>query len=109
LGVLASRVISELNVLGVVGAANNQLARREGTSELAARGILWAPDFVLNAGGVVYLDFAPEPGADPAAITARVDAIGDTVTTISSDARAQGITTLEAAERLAMARLDAGS
>ena len=62
----------------------------------------------MNAGGVVYLDFASEPGA-PAAITARVDAIGDTVTTIFSDARAQGITTLEVAERLAIARLDAGS
>ena len=107
-GVLTSSVISELNVLGVVGAANNQLARRDGAAELAARGILWAPDFVVNAGGVVYLAFASEPNADLAAISARVDAIGDTVATIFSDARDQGITTLEAAERLAMARLDAG-
>jgi leucine dehydrogenase len=107
--VLTSSAISGLTVLGVVGAANNQLARREGASELAARGILWAPDFVVNAGAVVSLDFASEPSAELAVITAGVNAIGDTVATIFSNARAQGITTLEAAERLAMARLDAGS
>lgn len=106
-GVLTSSVISELNVLGVVGAANNQLARREGASELEARGILWAPDFVVNAGGVVYLATASMPGADRAAISARVDAIGDTVASIFAAAKAQGITTLAAAESLAAARLDA--
>ena len=106
-GVLTARVISELNVAGVCGAANNQLAQHEGAAELAARGILWAPDFVVNAGGVVYLAMASEPNADLGAIAKRVDAIGDTITTIFADARNQGITTLEAAERLAAARLGA--
>ena len=108
-GVLTSQVISELGALGVVGAANNQLAQREGAAELAARGILWAPDFVVNAGGVVYLAFASEPAADLDAIATRVDAIGDTVATIFTDAHKEGITTLAAAERLAAARLDAAS
>ncbi len=108
-GVLTSRVISELNVLGVVGAANNQLAQTKGAAELDARGILWAPDFVANAGGVIYLALAAEPDADLAMIAARVDAIGDTVATIFTDARTQGITTLAAAERLAAARLDAAA
>ena len=108
-GVLTSRVISELNVLGVVGAANNQLAHTKGATELDARGILWAPDFVVNAGGVIYLALAAKPGADLAMIAARVDAIGDTVATIFTDARTQGITTLAAAERLAAARLDAAN
>ena len=107
--VLTSRVISELNVLGVVGAANNQLARALGAAELDARGILWAPDFVVNAGGVIYLALAAKPGADLAMIAARVDAIGGTIATIFTDARTQGITTLAAAERLAAARLDAAS
>jgi leucine dehydrogenase len=106
-GVLTGRVISELNVLGVVGAANNQLADPSGADQLAARGILWAPDFVVNAGGVIYLSMASEPNADQDAIAARVDAIGDTVSAIFTDAHSRQITTLAAAERLAAARLDA--
>ena len=104
-GVLTSEVIGELNVLGVVGAANNQLADSTGAAELDARGILWAPDFVVNAGGVIFLYLASEPGADAAVIAARVDAIGDTVAQIFTDAHARGITTLAAAEMLAAARL----
>ncbi|MFO7689612.1 MAG: Glu/Leu/Phe/Val dehydrogenase dimerization domain-containing protein [Cryobacterium sp.] len=104
-GVLNSDVIGELNVLGVVGAANNQFAEDGGAAELDARGILWAPDFVVNAGGVVFLSLAGEPGAEAAAIDARVAAIGDTVTQIFTEAHARSITTLAAAELLAAARL----
>jgi len=108
-GVLTTRVINELNVLGVVGAANNQLAEREGAQALDDRGILWAPDFVVNAGGVIYLAMASEPNADLDAVAARVDAIGDTVAAVFADARTHKITTLAAAERLAAARLNATS
>ena len=104
-GVLTPEVISELAVRGVVGAANNQLARHDGAAALAERGILWAPDFVVNAGGVIYLSMASEPNADASAIDARVAAIGDTLTSIFRDAREKSITTLEAAELLAAARL----
>jgi leucine dehydrogenase len=96
-----------LRVAGVCGAANNQLAHHDAAAELARRGILWAPDFVVNAGGVIYLAMAGEPDADLAAINARVESIGDTVATIFADARRQKVTTLEAAERLAAARLNA--
>jgi leucine dehydrogenase len=108
-GVLDATVIGELNVLGVCGAANNQLAEVAGAAELDARGILWAPDFVVNAGGVVFLAMKSEPGADGAAIAARVAAIGDVLGQIFADAHIEGITTLAAAERLAAARLDAGA
>lgn len=106
-GVLTPEVISELGARGVVGAANNQLARHDGAAQLAARGILWAPDFVVNAGGVIYLSMASEPNADAAAIDARVAAIGDTIARIFRDSKANGITTLEAAEALSAARLAA--
>lgn len=106
-GVLTSQVIEELGVRGVVGAANNQLAEHSGAGQLAARGILWAPDFVVNGGGVIYLDMAMRPDADAAAISARVTQIGDVVATIFRDSAEKGITTLEAAEQLAAARLDA--
>ncbi|HEY4153364.1 MAG TPA: Glu/Leu/Phe/Val dehydrogenase dimerization domain-containing protein [Pseudolysinimonas sp.] len=104
-GVLTAEVIAELGARGVVGAANNQLARHDGAEALAARGILWAPDFVVNAGGVIYLSMASEPNADAAAIDARVAAIGDTVATIFREAEQNGTTTLEAAEDLSAARL----
>jgi len=104
-GALTPRVIRELHVSGVVGAANNQLAQHDGAEALAERGILWAPDFVVNGGGVIFLDMTSEPDADAHAIAHRVEAIGDTVATIFRDAAAQGITTLDAAERLAQSRL----
>jgi len=106
-GVLTPEVIAELGARGVVGAANNQLARHDGAEALAARGILWAPDFVVNAGGVIYLSMASEPDADAAAITARVEAIGETIAAIFRDAAQNGTTTLEAAEGLSAARLAA--
>lgn len=106
-GVLTAEVVRELRVRAVVGAANNQLASREVASHLQQRGIVWAPDFVANAGGVIYLDVASAPGADQAALDARIAAIGDTVASVLESSRAGGMTTLDAAERLARTRLDA--
>lgn len=106
-GALTTRVIDELRVRGVVGAANNQLAHRGAAQQLADRGILWAPDFVANGGGVIYLDAASDAGADLEAIGRRVEAIGDTVTAIFREAAASGTTTLVAAERIAAERLTA--
>jgi leucine dehydrogenase len=102
-------VIDELRVAGVVGPANNQLAERSGAERLRARGIAWAPDFVVNAGGVIFLDTLSRPGASAAATSARVASIGDTVAQIYADARSRGITTLAAAEEIAAARLNAES
>ncbi|MET1017789.1 MAG: hypothetical protein ABWX76_13275, partial [Leifsonia flava] len=92
-----------------VGAANNQLADHDGAEQLAERGILWAPDFVANAGGVIYLDMASQPGADLDSILRRVDGIGETTRAVYRTAREQGITTLAAAEKLATDRLEAAS
>ncbi|MFZ4895514.1 Glu/Leu/Phe/Val dehydrogenase dimerization domain-containing protein [Plantibacter sp. Mn2098] len=108
-GALTPEVIGALQCRAVVGAANNQLATRDGAELLAARGILWAPDFVANAGGVIYLAMASEPGADAAAIAARVADIGHTVQAVFRSALEDGVTTLVAAERLAMARIEAGA
>ncbi|TAM69376.1 MAG: Glu/Leu/Phe/Val dehydrogenase family protein [Microbacteriaceae bacterium] len=105
-GTLTNQVIDELRVRAVVGPANNQLAERSGAERMRARGIVWAPDFVVNAGGVIFLDTLTQPGASAAATQARVASIGDTVAQIFADARSRGITTLAAAEELAAARLE---
>lgn len=106
-GVLTPEVVAELRVRAVVGAANNQLASREVADRLRERGIAWAPDFVVNAGGVVYLDLASTPGIGQDELDARIAGIGDVIGAVLRDADASGATTLAAAERLARARLDA--
>ena len=108
-GALTHDVIAQLRCAAVVGAANNQLADADGAELLADRGILWAPDFIVNAGGVIYLDMASQPGADQAAILARVDDIGRTLKTVFRDAAERSVTTLAAAEKLAIDRLDAAT
>ena len=88
----------------IAGAANNQLADDVIADTLAARGILWAPDFVVNAGGLINI--AEELGGyDPAAARARVRGIADTLRQIFDDAEAIRATPLTAAMELARRRL----
>lgn len=108
-GLLTDEVIDALDVKAVCGPANNPLASRAGADRLAGRGILYAPDFVVNAGGVIYLDLEAKQIGSSDEIMARVVAIGDTVRTILDDAETRGVTPLQAAEELAAARLRAGA
>lgn len=104
-GVLTDTVIDELRVKAVVGPANNQLATRAGAERLRERGILWAPDFVVNAGGVIFLSMMNEDQPSADATRERVDAIGEIITHIFTVAKERGVTTLEAAEEIALSRL----
>ena len=88
----------------IAGAANNQLADDRIADLLAARGILWAPDFVVNAGGIINI--AVELGGyHPAAARRRVRGIVDTLRRIFDDAEAMNATPLTAAMELARRRL----
>ena len=107
-GVLDVDTIDALAARAVCGPANNPLAHRSGADRLAARGILYAPDFVVNAGGVVYLDLEAKHRGTRGQIMDRVAAIGDTVRSIFADAAARGVTPLDAAEERAAERLAAG-
>lgn len=108
-GVLTDEVIDALDARSVCGPANNPLADRSGAERLAARGILYTPDFVANAGGVIYLDAGDKGLGDRAQIMARVVAIGDTVRRVFDAAESRGVTPLAAAEALAAERLGAAS
>ncbi len=105
-GVLNDETVPLLRARAIAGAANNQLAH-EGVSELlAARGILWVPDFVANAGGVVNIAVELEPeGYDTARAETRVRAIGDTVRAVLDHAEATGATPLAAAMEIAQRRV----
>jgi leucine dehydrogenase len=105
-GVLDHDTVPLVQAPVVAGAANNQLADDGVADLLAARGILWAPDFVANAGGIVNIAVELEPeGYDPKRARQRVRGIGDTMRRIYDDAGAAGRTPLAAAMALAVRRL----
>jgi leucine dehydrogenase len=89
----------------VVGAANNQLADDGVAATLRARGIAWVPDFVANAGGLLYAVTVGRDERPREEAIARVEELGNTASQILERAATEGITTLEAAIRVADERL----
>jgi leucine dehydrogenase len=105
-GVLNHDTVPELRCRAIAGAANNQLAADELADALAARGILWAPDFVCNAGGIINIAVELEPeGYAPDRAESRVRAIADTLNQIFDAAESTGVTPLRAALELGQRRL----
>jgi leucine dehydrogenase len=105
-GVLDHDSVPALRCRVVCGAANNQLAADEIAEVLAARGILWVPDFVANAGGIINISVELEPeGYAAERADARVRAVGDTLRTILAHAESTQTTPLAAAMELARRRL----
>ena len=89
----------------VAGCANNQLAEAADAARLSGAGILYAPDYVINAGGVIHAWGTESLGWDPETVEARLAGIGDSLREIFRRAEAEGITTEAAAEQLARSRL----
>jgi leucine dehydrogenase len=107
-GFLDDETVPRLHCRVIAGAANNQLAEDRIAQCLDERGVLWAPDFVANAGGLINI--AEEVGGyDPAVARRRVQAIGDTLREIFAAADADRTTPLAAAMSLAARRLPPGS
>lgn len=105
-GVLDEAIVPRLRARAVAGAANNQLAVEPVGALLADRGILWVPDFVANAGGVVNIAVELEPeGYDTERAESRVRAIADTVRTVLDHADETGTTPLAAANEIARRRV----
>jgi leucine dehydrogenase len=105
-GILDDQTVLTLRCPIVAGAANNQLADESIADLLAAREILWAPDFVVNAGGLINI--AQEiDGYDAGRARARVRGIGDTLREIFETASASAVTPLTAAMEIARRRIAA--
>ena len=103
-GILNDESVPKLRCAVVAGAANNQLATDGIADLLSRRGILWAPDFVANAGGLINI--AEEFGGyDAARARRRVRGIAGTLRQIFDDAESIGATPLTAALELARKRL----
>ncbi len=109
-GVLNDDTIPRLRCRVIAGAANNQLLdeRRHGEL-LRERGITYAPDYVINAGGVINISCELRPGGyDSELALQRVHSIPETLAGVFARAREAGITTHAAASELAEAALAAG-
>lgn len=104
-GVLDAGTIPRLRCRAVAGAANNQLGEAEDAERLRARGILYAPDFVINAGGAIGITGQESLGWPEEKARAEVLAIGATLERVYELAEASGITTDSAARRIAEERL----
>ena len=86
-GVLNRETAGHLRCSAVAGAANNQLASSDVADTLQARGILYAPDYVINAGGLIYVALRHR-GESLAAITAHLSQISLRLTEIYAHAQA---------------------
>jgi leucine dehydrogenase len=107
-GVVNARTIPEMRCRIVAGAANNQLGSSEDADALAERGILYAPDYVVNAGGIIHLASLELLGEDEGRRDERIRAIADTLSECFRLAESEGISTGAAAERMVAERLATG-
>jgi len=104
-GLLTEDLAPRLRVEVIVGGANNQLATPTVADALAAAGILFVPDFLANAGGIINI--AEEAnGYDRARALKAVGRIAETTTRVLERSVVRGITPLAAAEELVAQRLD---
>ena len=105
-GALSLATIPELRCAAVCGCANNQLATQGCDQALADAGILYAPDYCVNAGGIINI--AEElHGYNRERAEVGLRRIYDTTLAVFDRAEAEGITTAAAADRLAEARIEA--
>lgn len=98
--ILTSQSIAALRVAAVAGGANNQLATDAQGAELAARGILYAPDYVINAGGIINV-LRHIGNAGDAEVDARINAIPSRLEAIWDESASTGATPAQVADRMA--------
>ena len=103
-GVINDRTIKRLQVEVVAGGANNQLEGPHHGDALRARGILYAPDYVINGGGMIQLAME-RLHRDQEETEQRIRNIGDTLAAIYRKAEAQSVATNVAADWLAEEKL----
>jgi leucine dehydrogenase len=99
-GVLNPQTVAQLHCAVVAGAANNQLANPEVAELLEARGILYAPDYVINSGGLIYVA-RKHQGASLAEITQHLTQISTRLTDIYAHAQAENRSPARIADQLA--------
>jgi leucine dehydrogenase len=107
-GVINEETIPALRCQIICGAANNQLSREELAEDLAGRGIVYAPDFIANAGGIIHAAEEHAGEHDPDRVAKRVQGIHDVVAEILEESESTGRTPLSAGYAIAARRLETG-
>jgi leucine dehydrogenase len=102
--VLGAESIEALRCAVVVGAANDVLATRSDAGLLARRGIVYVPDFVSNAGGVLQIH-AERSGWEPARLQVALAAVGDRTFDLLDESAAAGAIPVRVAEEWASVRI----
>jgi len=103
--ILNDETIPRLRCSAIAGSANNQLAVDRDVEQIADRGILYAPDFVVNAGGVINIAVETDGYSIERAAT-MVDRIYDNLTSVLETADTEGVDPQTAAMRFAKRRID---
>ena len=98
--ILNETTIPDIRARAIVGAANNQLATEQDGKRIMSRGILYAPDYVVNAGGVINVagEYFKET---PSQVSTKVEKIGERLIDILSRARELAVPTNVAADMMA--------
>jgi leucine dehydrogenase len=104
--IINDKTIPQLKVEIVAGAANNQLLEERHGDELETRNIMYAPDYVANAGGVINV-YSELAGWTSARSFRKADEIYDTILKVYAISKAEKIPTYLAADRLAEQRISA--
>jgi leucine dehydrogenase len=104
--VINDKTINNLKCKIVAGGANNQLAEFRHGEALMELGILYAPDYVINAGGLMNV-FVELEGYSPERAFDKTRAVYDNLMNVFHIAKAEGIANHRAADRLAEARIKA--
>jgi glutamate dehydrogenase/leucine dehydrogenase len=107
-GTLTSDVIAQTQASVIAGGANNPLSKKSVADEIRQKGILFAPDFAINSGGVIVLSTELAKGTLEEA-TEKTKGIYETAQCIFQVAEERGINTLDAAISLAKERIEAAS
>jgi len=106
-GTLNEDTIPRLRAPIVCGAANNQLRDPADARRLKDRGVVYAPDYIVNAGGVINVYFELAGSYDRGRAMAKATEIHDTTALVLRRSHDEGITTVQAADALAEQRIAA--
>jgi leucine dehydrogenase len=105
--ILNSHSVAQLRCAAVAGAANNQLSSLQVADHLENRGILYAPDYVINSGGLIYVALQHQ-GEALGTITAHLSRIGLRLTEVFAHAQAEKRSPARVADMLAERLLNVG-
>tara|TARA_R110002073_G_scaffold234182_5_gene395521 strand:- start:3283 stop:4341 length:1059 start_codon:yes stop_codon:yes gene_type:complete len=104
--IINPQTIDRLKVKMVAGAANNQLASRDMGAALQSRGILYAPDYVINAGGIINVMGEIRGDFDPAWVQGKLENLESTLGEILDRAESEGRPANVIADEMARARIE---